>query len=322
MQWLPGYLYRRPFIILPTIDGPQTNYQLMVNINKGAGVPAGNTTYLNNHSFLWPKDVFFTLRDGLTPLSLWRETYDAVMMSLWTKFNAIPAQPDNGLFYMYYGNADAADASNGTNTFIFFEGWDSWNSDKWPAQPSSVTLSGGIATIGPCPPVVNITSKIALTYPFRIMSNAQTDGDYYGCPFHSMIAGYSRGFINQASTTMYAYQNGSGGLWTVQISLGDLNGAYHLWELRDFARNSAKYYVDSTYKGQSTLNTYQTGANYINIEQNDTGASTKSKEIFVTNITANEPTWGAWGPEERVPNRYISFGQRRREIFYRSLKMK
>ncbi|UOA10209.1 DUF2341 domain-containing protein [Methylobacter sp. S3L5C] len=66
-------------------------------------------------------DIRFTTDDGVTEISFWIETWDAVnhTASLWLKAPMVPVGGIN--LYMYYGNANAASTSSGETTFEFFD---------------------------------------------------------------------------------------------------------------------------------------------------------------------------------------------------------
>jgi hypothetical protein len=70
-------------------------------------------------------DLRFTDSSGTTSLSYYVESYTASATS--TVWVNVPSLPGSGsaTIYMYYGNAAATDASNGSNTFSFFEDFES-----------------------------------------------------------------------------------------------------------------------------------------------------------------------------------------------------
>jgi hypothetical protein len=96
---------------------------------------AGTGSMLTDHqvkitldaSFAWSHastdgaDVRITGSDGTTLLPFWIESWNsaAQQATLWTK---VPSLPTTGTtVYLYYGNALAGRASNGTSTFSFFD---------------------------------------------------------------------------------------------------------------------------------------------------------------------------------------------------------
>ena len=137
-----NWRYRKQFTINGSADGVLTNYQMKLNIVKGSGTDSGNTVYLNNLALNWPGDVRFTKSDGTTLLDFWIEESDATDGTWWTELDSIPATPDHVHFYIYYGNAAATAASNGANTFIFFDDF-SGNLSKWSTTTGTWGIVGG-----------------------------------------------------------------------------------------------------------------------------------------------------------------------------------
>ena len=95
-------------------------------------------------------DIRFTLLDGTTLISHWRESYvDSDSAVFWVKVPFIPASGTT--IYMYYGNSGAGSASDGEATFEFFDDFEggSINGTKWEivADGGSVILANSIITI-------------------------------------------------------------------------------------------------------------------------------------------------------------------------------
>ncbi|MBI4848076.1 MAG: DUF2341 domain-containing protein, partial [Nitrospirae bacterium] len=92
-------------------------------------------------------DIRFTSSNGTTTLDHWRGTYtNSGTGTFWVKIPSIPVSPGTVTIYMYYGNASVSSASNGTNTFVFFDDFESGNLSKWssvnaPGSGDSVTAS-------------------------------------------------------------------------------------------------------------------------------------------------------------------------------------
>ena len=83
-------------------------------------------------------DIRFTSGDGVTIIPYWIETWNksGTSATLWVK---VPIVPISGTtVFMYYGNATAVKASNGDNTFEFFDDFE-----------SSVTTQPGYYNFGP-----------------------------------------------------------------------------------------------------------------------------------------------------------------------------
>ena len=101
-------------------------------------------------------DIRFTDSDGTTLINYWLESEtDSTSATFWVKIPSIPAAPSTATIYMYYGNSAATSASNGDNTFEFFDDFSSaapWQTIT--SLPSSVAdeaaavLDGQIYVIG------------------------------------------------------------------------------------------------------------------------------------------------------------------------------
>ncbi len=103
--WLNGFPYRKAITISPAT--PSANYQVQVTVSFVSGKM--------NSDF---SDIRFTSSDGATKLYHWRASYT---VSSTATFWVAVATSGSSTIYMYYGNASASSASNGTNTFIFFD---------------------------------------------------------------------------------------------------------------------------------------------------------------------------------------------------------
>jgi hypothetical protein len=81
------------------------------------------------------RDLRFVDSDERTPLSYWIESYDwaAKQATLWVKVPEIPASASKTI-YLHYGNPTAQAASNGQQTFEFFDDCESGKaSERWAA---------------------------------------------------------------------------------------------------------------------------------------------------------------------------------------------
>jgi hypothetical protein len=120
-DWYQSYGYRRSITINGSADGAQTNYQLKLTVNNSSGVSSGSTVYLNGSSLNFPNDIRFTNSSKTSLLDYWVETNTSVVATVWVEFDSIVTGATNqSTFYIYYGNASAASASNASTTFIIW----------------------------------------------------------------------------------------------------------------------------------------------------------------------------------------------------------
>ncbi|NMB57020.1 DUF2341 domain-containing protein [Candidatus Beckwithbacteria bacterium] len=143
-SWLTGYTYRKAITVTGSNAGLQTDYQIKIIINEGSGTDTASTVYLSNHALASFNDLRFTQSDGNTLLDYWIESNSSGVATVWIECNSIPQSPSTATFYLYYGNSSASSASNGANTFPFYDDFNdnSVDSNLWTvASSGSATYS-------------------------------------------------------------------------------------------------------------------------------------------------------------------------------------
>lgn len=131
--------YSKPVTINNTGNASAlTNYQVKVNV-----------TY-NTHMQADFDDIRFTNSDGTTLLNYWLESKtDSTSAIYWVKVPSIAASSSKTI-YMYYGNSGASSASNGDNTFEYFDDFEEEINASycgvWYASPVSGVYGGPAAT--------------------------------------------------------------------------------------------------------------------------------------------------------------------------------
>ncbi len=130
---------RKPITISGSTSD-QTSYQVRVTVSFVTGKM--------NSDF---SDISFTSSDGATLIDLWRESYiTANTADFWVEVPSIPTIGTT--IYMYYGNTIASSASDGWNTFEFFDdfsaGLGQWTIDA--ENTDKVYISTGAGNPSPC----------------------------------------------------------------------------------------------------------------------------------------------------------------------------
>jgi len=102
--------YRKPIIINNTENASDlTNYQVKISVTYDSDMQADFD------------DIRFTDSDGTTLISHWLESKTNSSSAIfWVKVPNIPGLSEKTI-YMYYGNSSASSASNGDDTFEFFD---------------------------------------------------------------------------------------------------------------------------------------------------------------------------------------------------------
>ncbi|MBU5537544.1 MAG: DUF2341 domain-containing protein [Candidatus Aenigmarchaeota archaeon] len=130
--------YRR-LVIINNRQNPSvlSDYQIPITIDTNSLILAGKMRSDCG-------DIRFTDSDGSTQLSYWLESgCNTASTKIWVKVPSIPANSAK-IIYLYYGDPLAPSASNGDNTFIFFDDFSTKDTTKWN-WPSDWTVENGYA---------------------------------------------------------------------------------------------------------------------------------------------------------------------------------
>ncbi len=157
MAWLTGWNYRKP-VTISNSGSTLTDYQILITIDTAALVTAGKLLSSCN-------DIRFSSSDGSTLLNYWIESgCNTTSTKIWIKIPSIVT--GSNTIYFYYNNTGALPASNGTNTFIFFDDF-SGDLSKWTVSGNSVITSGELVITGSGSWGTNaVLGNIALARPF------------------------------------------------------------------------------------------------------------------------------------------------------------
>lgn len=127
-KWLDyAWKYRKAHII-NSQSGAGIGYAVRVVVYYGSGTDSGENVYLNGKCKTDFGDIRFTDASG-NLLNYWIESKTNSDNALfWVKING-DLSSSAQLIYIYYGNSSATTTSNGSNTFIFFDDFTSYNAD-------------------------------------------------------------------------------------------------------------------------------------------------------------------------------------------------
>jgi len=145
MAWLNGWKYRKKHIILGSSSGTVTDYQIRITVHYGSGTDSGEHVYLNGKCRADFGDIRFTKSDGKTIQPYWiEEKVDGDYAVFWVKLDYIP--PDGTTIYVYYGNPEATDISNGSSTFpLYFDDFEDGQLTNYTVE----TVGPGADTANP-----------------------------------------------------------------------------------------------------------------------------------------------------------------------------
>jgi hypothetical protein len=311
--WYSTYAYSKQITLTGSTDGAVTNYQMKIVINKGSGSDNSTNVFTENHTLTtWdathcPTDIRFTDSDNDTLQDFWVESYTATTATVWVEFSTIPASPNTVVYFMYYGLAAAADASNGDNTFMFFDDFNSsWvGQTKWNDTYAEFSTSGGIGTYtNPAAGEGYITSKQTFAGDTAMRMRGTITGVNYSCIGNSntaftrfILMNHDSG-IGHAEHSNFQSQDGT----YTQISWAQLPfDAMHIY---DHCRavtgtDTIKGYIDNVFFASSTTHV-PTDNIPVMIRQYNAG-STPVDWVLMRNYRLVEPTWTTWGAEVEMP---------------------
>ncbi len=272
-----------------------------------------NVLYAEDRCLNWPYDVRFTTANG-TPLDFWREESDATDGTWWVTVPSIGNHPDGDTtIYVNVGDADAIDASNGEDTFLFFDHFDG-DLSKWNVGAGSPDISSSVVTLNDPSVPGNAQEWVEskTTYDMNTAVRARSKfsaGDGTNGYYRSFIGYQTGGYPSSSFTKPFVFYIASTSdiRLTTAVSAeaftAGLDGRGY-WATFDVTRggtSSAKAYVNDV--PQATVasqipttslpvNLYNTGGNGVTVNSKH-----ECDWVFVRNYVFYDPaftTWGEW----------------------------
>jgi hypothetical protein len=144
MTWLIGWNRRKQLTVNGSSAGSQSDYQMKLTVNQSNGTDSAGVVYLGGNVQTTFNDLRFAKSDGTTLLPYWIESITGTtpnqVATVWIKLapspDTISVSPGTYNFYIYYSNTGASSATNGIDTFVFFDDFESGTLDtnKWATQ--------------------------------------------------------------------------------------------------------------------------------------------------------------------------------------------
>jgi len=136
---LPGWDNKATVRIDNTGGAELTNYPVLVELNTSGLIDAGKMQSDG-------ADIRFLDSDDTANLSYWIGAgINTTSTSIWVKVPTVPAD-DTKEIYLYYTNAGAAAATDGDNTFVFFDDFDALDGGVW-TQTGSASVANSKLTV-------------------------------------------------------------------------------------------------------------------------------------------------------------------------------
>jgi len=315
--WLSGWSYRKSHNIEGSTSGSVTDYQIRITVHYGSGTDDGEHVYLNGKCRSDFGDIRFTSDDGATLLKYWiEEKVDGDYAKIWVKVPSIPESPDTATIYIYYGNSSAVTTSNGEETFIFFDDFDT---DTWSYSGSGVWIntsegrlyyqsgsdSYAYKNLG------TTLGKFALEVK-GVRTNSSESGNA-----RIMLADSPASYNSENNAVMYHLNYGT----IADTYIGYAQSGSRTWQSDYFGESLNTAYRRSLKYDQSKIigenldldkSLTVTGAPsfndlayiVVNVRTNS-GQEGYYEWVAVRNYIDPEPTHGTWGSEEGVPEKTV-----------------
>jgi len=161
--WDYDWTYKKPINIYLTGNPTPTDYQVKLNVTYDSDM---------NNDF---SDLRFTDENDTNEIPYWKENVsDGEWAIVWIKVPNSINTTNRILAYMYYGNSEATDTSNGENTFEFFDDFDDEdiNTTKWNVNQDSPNESLGLMILDNDD---DITGKVLFGYNHSFEALAKAD---------------------------------------------------------------------------------------------------------------------------------------------------
>jgi len=314
--WLTGWNYRKSHEIIGSTSGSVADYQVRITVHYGSGTDSGEHVYLDGKCKTDFGDIRFTAGDGVTELSYWiKEKVDGDYAVFWVKVPSIPASPDLTTIYIYYNNTEATTTSNATDTFIYYEDFDSlaagsdppgwteytgaWQVDSeghyeqtlsdsgWNVDHVVTPVSGSNLAIHL---VVHIGSQEYHVPKFYIFARATgVDSN-----LEDSVNGYA--FILDKANQELAIRRYDAGRWTALTTQGFSISANTDYEVEFRLYGSTLIGVADSTTISATDDNYTDGSVVIAIHD----LVGWIDDFYVRNFIDPEPTHGEWGAEEKA----------------------
>jgi hypothetical protein len=275
--WLTGWSYRRTVIVDNSFSSTAlTDYQIIIRLN---------TAYLIQQGKMRSDcgDIRVTDSSG-NLLPIW---IDPATKNFWgTKiYVKVPSIPANGTvtLYLFYGNPDATDISDGSATFDFFDDFPGttldttkWTATRWTGTGTwSVTVNNGYVEINVGAGTrAGIVSNTAFAFPFIVEGAFRyVSGDQVWNSITQTAGGSHNDLVEHgygSTGGTYYYRKASGGTYTNYQNFSRLapRGGFAYFR-QEWTTSSSRYFEYFPYEGQvnstTTQDRYTSGSCYIQL---------------------------------------------------------
>ncbi len=146
LDWLSGWEFRKSHSIEGSL-GAGNDYQVKIVVHNGTGVDSADEFYCNGYCLPNFGDIRFTDNDGITEFDYWmEESHVSDNATFWVEI--LDTLDYDQVIYVYFGNPDAVNVSDGVSTFIFFDDFENNDLDRWDTSENAWSIQSSVVKHG------------------------------------------------------------------------------------------------------------------------------------------------------------------------------
>jgi uncharacterized protein (TIGR02145 family) len=311
-----GWGYRKSHTV-NAATGAGTNYQVKITAHYGSGSDSGGDVYLASHSRTDFADVRFTASDGSTLLDYWMESKtDSDNAVFWVEVAADLSSANQNI-YIYYGNSgQSTSASNGSNTFLFFDDF-SGDLSKWTIDAQNtdaITIVGGALRHNPdstqtknsyfdtrCYVTSLSLTNFSLNYKTYLGGGANRKIHQMGWRTDGLTFNSGYSWRNQNSASDGGFFRFASGSWS---QIGTAYGPVSADTWYNMKVNAVGSNMETFINGTSvrTVTDATTSSGSLTSHVHGVGLGVNDyvlvDDVYVRKLVATEPAHSTWGSEE------------------------
>ena len=279
-------------------------YTISLTIDNTTASNTAGTIHCNGHCVDLTKDIRFTQGNGTTLYDFYRQSATGPW---WVE---VIAHPDYS-GYVYYGKSSDTDASNGLNSFAFFDDFESGSLDQYDENTgwsivTSGQYEGSDAAQGAAG--TNILAKYQNIYQGLVRMAVKTSAVAARRSFP--CRSYDSSSLQEYALCMYngAYQFYDGTYKALPTATTYAANTYDIAEIAfDFANSLFRWWINGVSKGTSTLKdgagtTLTLASRHLTRVPRsittDTNETLTIDQVWIRNYVYPEPAWSTPGSEE------------------------
>lgn len=300
MAWLSGYNYRKS-VAVSRASGAVTNYQIKLLIGESSGA-SGEQVDCGGLCKIDFGDLRFTNASG-DELDYWIESVSGTtpnqLATVWVEFDSVGTTDTT--FYMYYGNATASTASDGSTTFLFFDDF-SGDLSKWSGETTHAAISSGIMTLTGTGGDYEIHTP-AFAGDIAIRSKTKLAAAQYsqiGFSDDPVSSSYTLLFYSTARTNNSVHATSKAGSAHDYSTVALGFGSYHIYDIiRSLTGTpTVRDFIDGTQSGTGSTTDVPDISITGMFRAVGTGVTVMSDWFLIRHYIEVEPTVGSWGAAE------------------------